>query len=42
MAAPELPAADLRVAMQVVGTGRRVEIFAATEAGKACLRNVVH
>jgi tRNA threonylcarbamoyladenosine biosynthesis protein TsaE len=41
-AAAGLPAADLRIAMQVAGTGRRVEIFAATEAGRQCLEYMRH
>ena len=32
-----LPAADMRVLMQVAGSGRRVEIFTETEAGRSCL-----
>ena len=32
-----LPAADVRVLMQVAGSGRRVEIFTETEAGRSCL-----
>lgn len=39
-AAAKLPAADLTIAMYVAGIGRRVEVFAATEAGKACLRSI--
>ena len=39
-AGPQLPAADLSVVMHVVDAGRRVEMFAATEAGKACLRQL--
>jgi tRNA threonylcarbamoyladenosine biosynthesis protein TsaE len=36
-AAAELPAADLRILMQVAESGRHVEIFAETEAGRRCL-----
>ena len=39
-AGAELPTADLSLSMQMVVTGRRVEIFAATEAGKECLRYI--
>jgi len=41
-AAAGLPAADLRISMQIAGTGRRVEIFAATEAGNTCLECLRH
>jgi len=37
-----LPAADLSITLQVDGTGRQVEIVAATEAGKACFRHIRH
>jgi tRNA threonylcarbamoyladenosine biosynthesis protein TsaE len=33
----KLPAADLTIALSVAGASRRIEVFAATEAGKACL-----
>ena len=39
-AGAKLPTADLTIAMYVAGTGRRVEVFAAREAGKACLRSI--
>ena len=39
-AGAKLPAADLTIAMYVAGLGRRAEVFAATEAGKACLRSI--
>ena len=35
-----LPAADIRIQLAVSGTGRRVEIDAETEAGKACLERL--
>ncbi|OGA02760.1 MAG: tRNA (adenosine(37)-N6)-threonylcarbamoyltransferase complex ATPase subunit type 1 TsaE [Betaproteobacteria bacterium RIFCSPLOWO2_02_64_14] len=35
-----LPAADLKISIRAAGTGRRVEMIAATEAGKACLRHI--
>ena len=41
-AAAGLPAADLKILMQVEGSGRRVEIFAETEAGKLCLERLRH
>ena len=37
-----LPAADMRILMQVAGTGRRVEIFTETEAGRSCLDRLKH
>jgi tRNA threonylcarbamoyladenosine biosynthesis protein TsaE len=37
-----LPAADMRILMQVAGTGRRVEIYTGTEAGKSCLDRLKH
>jgi tRNA threonylcarbamoyladenosine biosynthesis protein TsaE len=33
----QLPAADLRIELQTVGTGREVRIVAGTEKGKQCL-----
>ena len=39
-AGAKLPSADLTLAMYVAGSGRRVEVFAATEAGKACLDSI--
>ena len=39
-AGAELPAADLEISIRAVDTGRRVEMIAATEAGKACLRHI--
>jgi tRNA threonylcarbamoyladenosine biosynthesis protein TsaE len=39
-AGAELPAADLRISIDAAGTGRCVEIIAATEAGKECLRHI--
>ncbi len=36
-----LPAADLRVALQVAGSGRNVSIFADSEAGASCLKRLV-
>lgn len=41
-AAAELPAADLKILLQVEGPGRRVGICAATEAGKLCLERIRH
>jgi tRNA threonylcarbamoyladenosine biosynthesis protein TsaE len=41
-AAARLPAADLRILMQVAGSGRSVGIFAETEAGEFCLRHLKH
>ena len=35
-----LPAPDLKILMQVAGTGRRVEIFAGSEAGRHCLKRL--
>jgi len=37
-----LPAADMRISMQVAGTGRRVEIFTETEVGRSCLGHLKH
>ena len=37
-----LPAADMRISMQVAGTGRRVEIFTETEVGRSCLGRLKH
>lgn len=39
-AAGRLPAADLRIALQVTGAGRQIEIDADTEAGRRCLRRL--
>jgi tRNA threonylcarbamoyladenosine biosynthesis protein TsaE len=39
-AGARLAAADLTIAMYVAGASRRVEMFAVTEAGKACLRSI--
>ncbi|MEK7361335.1 MAG: tRNA (adenosine(37)-N6)-threonylcarbamoyltransferase complex ATPase subunit type 1 TsaE [Pseudomonadota bacterium] len=39
-AAAGLPAADLKILLQVEGSGRHVEICAETEAGKLCLERV--
>jgi tRNA threonylcarbamoyladenosine biosynthesis protein TsaE len=36
-AAGALPAADIRIAMQVAGSGRNVEIRGDTESGRLCL-----
>ncbi|HTE13874.1 MAG TPA: tRNA (adenosine(37)-N6)-threonylcarbamoyltransferase complex ATPase subunit type 1 TsaE, partial [Burkholderiales bacterium] len=33
-----LPAADLRVVLDVAGSGRNVSIFADSEAGASCLK----
>ncbi|MBI4206327.1 MAG: tRNA (adenosine(37)-N6)-threonylcarbamoyltransferase complex ATPase subunit type 1 TsaE [Betaproteobacteria bacterium] len=41
-AAAGLPAADVRVSMRVAGTGRQVEIFADTEAGRSCVAHLEH
>jgi tRNA threonylcarbamoyladenosine biosynthesis protein TsaE len=41
-AAAGLPAPDLTIVMRIAGTGRRVEIFAATEAGRQCLECLRH
>lgn len=35
-----LPAADLRVVLQVAGSGRNVAIFADSEAGASCLKRL--
>ena len=35
-----LPAADLRVVLEIVGTGRTVAIFADSEAGTSCLKRI--
>ncbi len=35
-----LPAADIRVVLHVVGSGRNVSIFADSEAGESCLKNL--
>jgi tRNA threonylcarbamoyladenosine biosynthesis protein TsaE len=37
-----LPAADMRILMRVAGTGRSVEIFTDTEAGRSCLDRLKH
>ena len=39
-AAGKLPAADLRIALQVTGAGRQIEIDADTEAGRRCLERL--
>jgi tRNA threonylcarbamoyladenosine biosynthesis protein TsaE len=39
-AAGILPAADLRIRLQVAGTGRQIEIDADTEAGRRCLERL--
>ncbi|HKU72148.1 MAG TPA: tRNA (adenosine(37)-N6)-threonylcarbamoyltransferase complex ATPase subunit type 1 TsaE [Burkholderiales bacterium] len=39
-AAGMLPAADLRIRLQVAGTGRQIEIDADTEAGRRCLERL--
>ena len=39
-AGAKLPAADLTIELHVAGSSRRVEVFAATEAGKACLHSI--
>ena len=41
-AAGNLPAADVKIALQVDGTGRRIEIFADTEAGRLCIERLTH
>jgi tRNA threonylcarbamoyladenosine biosynthesis protein TsaE len=41
-AAAGLPVADVTVSMRVEGTGRRLEIFADTEAGKRCAERLRH
>jgi tRNA threonylcarbamoyladenosine biosynthesis protein TsaE len=41
-AAAGLPAADLRILMQVAGSGRSVGIFAETEVGELCLTHLKH
>lgn len=41
-AAAGLPAADVKILMQIEGSGRRVEIFAETEAGKLCIERLKH
>ena len=35
-----LPAADLRIVLQVAGSGRNVSIFADSEAGASCLKRL--
>jgi tRNA threonylcarbamoyladenosine biosynthesis protein TsaE len=39
-AAGKLPAADIRITLQVTGTGRQLEIDADTEAGRRCLKRL--
>lgn len=39
-AAGMLPAADLRIRLQVMGTGRQIEIDADTEAGRRCIKRL--
>lgn len=39
-AAGRLPAADLRIRLQVAGTGRQLEIDADTEAGRRCIKRL--
>jgi tRNA threonylcarbamoyladenosine biosynthesis protein TsaE len=39
-ASTELPPADLRISIYPDNSGRRAEIVAKTEAGKACLRHI--
>jgi tRNA threonylcarbamoyladenosine biosynthesis protein TsaE len=39
-AGAKLPAADLKIVIHVSGNGRRVELFAATEGGRECLRTI--
>ena len=39
-AAGVVPAADLRITLQVTGAGRQLEIVAETEAGKRCLKRL--
>ncbi len=39
-AATGLPAADVKILMQIDGSGRRVGIFAETEAGRLCLERL--
>lgn len=41
-AAAELPAADVKIQMQVDGPGRRIGIFAETEAGRLCIERLKH
>lgn len=41
-AAAGLPAADVKILMQIEGSGRRVEIFAETEAGRLCIERLKH
>lgn len=41
-AAAGLPAADVKILMQVDGSGRRVGIFAETEAGRLCIQHLKH
>jgi tRNA threonylcarbamoyladenosine biosynthesis protein TsaE len=41
-AAAGLPAADIRIEMRLEATGRRVEIFADTEAGRRCVERLKH
>jgi tRNA threonylcarbamoyladenosine biosynthesis protein TsaE len=41
-AAAGLAAADVKILMQVDGSGRRVEIFAETEAGRFCIERLKH
>jgi tRNA threonylcarbamoyladenosine biosynthesis protein TsaE len=39
-AAGMLPAADIKIRLQVTGTGRQLEIDADTEAGRRCLKRL--
>ncbi len=41
-AAEHLPAADVKIVMQVDGSGRRIDIFADTEAGRLCIKRLTH
>jgi tRNA threonylcarbamoyladenosine biosynthesis protein TsaE len=40
--APGLPAADVRIELQVTGTGRTVTLRADTEVGRLCLKRLEH
>ena len=41
-AAGAVPAADIRIEMKIVGSGRELEIDADTEAGRRCLEHLKH
>jgi len=41
-AAEIVPAADVKIVMQIDGSGRRIEVFADTEAGRHCIERLTH